>query len=253
MRRFLAGFVLFGLLVLPACSGGGKQGVLPLPTTPGAAPDGTATTEAPRPTLDPNLAYVATAQVPAVAVYDEPDQPEPSSTIRNPNPAYGTPRVFLVQEEKGDWIKVLLPTRPNGSAGWVRKSDVMIEHHDYRMMIELGAHRMVVYKGKDVFFEGPVGLGASSTPTPTGLFYTTELLIPPPDQPFYGAYAYGISGHSEVLNDFLGGDGQVGIHGTNDPSSVGRNVSNGCVRMTNENIIKLAETLPIGVPVEIKA
>ena len=44
----------------------------------------------------------------------------------------------------------------------------------------------------------------------------------------------------------------MGIHGTDDPSSLGRNVSHGCVRMSNEAITRLAKALPVGVPVEIR-
>jgi lipoprotein-anchoring transpeptidase ErfK/SrfK len=69
----------------------------------------------------------------------------------------------------------------------------------------------------------------------------------------YGPYAYPLSGYSEVLFSFGSGDGQMGIHGTNDPSSLGRSVSNGCIRMSNDAITKLARTLPVGVPVEVKA
>jgi hypothetical protein len=46
------------------------------------------------------------------------------------------------------------------------------------------------------------------------------------------------------------GDG-YGIHGTNNPSSIGRSVSHGCVRMRNEDIEKLFEMVPIGTPVFI--
>jgi lipoprotein-anchoring transpeptidase ErfK/SrfK len=61
-----------------------------------------------------------------------------------------------------------------------------------------------------------------------------------------------LSGYSNVLTDFAGGDGVVGIHGTNDPSTIGKDVSHGCIRMTNENITKLAKSLPLGVPVVIQ-
>jgi lipoprotein-anchoring transpeptidase ErfK/SrfK len=44
----------------------------------------------------------------------------------------------------------------------------------------------------------------------------------------------------------------MGIHGTDDPSSLGRSVSNGCIRMSNAAITKLAKTLPVGVPVDVK-
>jgi lipoprotein-anchoring transpeptidase ErfK/SrfK len=50
-----------------------------------------------------------------------------------------------------------------------------------------------------------------------------------------------------------GGTGVLGLHGTGDPSSLGTDVSNGCIRMSNSGITKLAQVLPIGTPVEIKA
>jgi lipoprotein-anchoring transpeptidase ErfK/SrfK len=78
------------------------------------------------------------------------------------------------------------------------------------------------------------------------------LLQPPDPNGVYGAFAYGLSGFSNVLTSFAGGEGVVGIHGTNDPSSIGKDVSAGCIRMSNEGIKKLAARLPLGVPVEIK-
>lgn len=46
------------------------------------------------------------------------------------------------------------------------------------------------------------------------------------------------------------GDG-YGIHGTNEPSSIGRSVSHGCVRLRNEDIEKLYDMVPVGTPVYI--
>ena len=97
----------------------------------------------------------------------------------------------------------------------------------------------------------PIGVGRGRTPTPGGLFYTVELYKSL--KPAYGPYAYGLSGYSEVLYDFAGGDGQFGIHGTSDASGLGSDVSNGCIRMSNAGITKLAGMLPIGVPVEVRA
>ena len=87
---------------------------------------------------------------------------------------------------------------------------------------------------------------ASVTPT-----YTKELLEPPNPNGAYGHYTYGLSGFSNVIFDFQGADGVIGIHGTNDPSSVGKDVSHGCLRITNDAIDMLAKRLPLGVPVEI--
>ncbi|GGP16087.1 L,D-transpeptidase family protein [Oceanobacillus neutriphilus] len=42
-----------------------------------------------------------------------------------------------------------------------------------------------------------------------------------------------------------------GIHGTNDPSSIGKAVSHGCIRMYNQDVEELAGIIPIGTPVFI--
>lgn len=42
-----------------------------------------------------------------------------------------------------------------------------------------------------------------------------------------------------------------GIHGTNDPSSIGKAVSKGCIRMHNKDVEELARIVPIGTPVLI--
>ena len=244
------------LVVLAAC--GGSDG-----PRPSAQPATTVTTaEAPTTVPEPTtttLGYetyeTAIAQVPRVPVYESPDSPQPARTFASPNPIFGGQaiRVFLVKEKQGDWLNVYLPARPNGSTGWIRKSDVDVEAHTYRMVVELGTRRLIAYDKTDVIFDEPIAVGNSATPSTTGLFYTTELIVPQ-GQPQYGPFAWGLSAYSEVLYDFGGGDGQMGIHGTNDPSSIGRAVSNGCIRLTNANITRLVEMLPVaGVPVEIRA
>ena len=68
----------------------------------------------------------------------------------------------------------------------------------------------------------------------------------------YGPFALGLSGYSEVLSEFGGGDGQIGIHGTDDPSTIGQAVSHGCIRVPNDVITRLNEVLPLGTPVVIE-
>ena len=63
-------------------------------------------------------------------------------------------------------------------------------------------------------------------------------------------FALGLSGHSDVLTEFGGGDGQIAIHGTNNPGDIGQDVSHGCVRIVNDAIERLS-TLPLGTPVVI--
>lgn len=251
-------------LVLAGCGGDGRPDAsAPAPTSTlpvTVAP----TTEAPTTTAPATPTWLsATAKVPSVDIYTSPVQPEPARTLENPQPDGAVtpgstiPLRMLVVEDRGDWLKVLLPIRPNGSSGWIRRSAVDLEEgHDYRILVELSAHRITVWKGGEVVLQEQVGVGASGrTPTAQGLFYTTELYpVLPSEQGAYGPFAYSLSGYSEVLFTFGGGTGVLGIHGTSDTSSLGRDVSNGCIRMSNSGITTLANTLPKwGVPVEIKA
>ena len=255
--RLAAGAAM--VLTLTAC--GGSGGGSAAPTTALAH---TTTAPAPAPTSTVPAAPVqpvAVAKGSTVEVFASPVQPEPAKVLDNPQPSGAAPGGFfdlrmLVVEQREGWVKVLLPLRPNGSNGWLRRSTVDLETHDYRAVVELGAHRITVWKGNDIVLAEPVGVGASGrTPTTKGLFYTTELYpVLPSQQAAYGPWAFALSGFSEVLQSFgEGGTGVLGLHGTGDPSSIGRDVSNGCIRMSNAGITKLADMLPLGTPVEITA
>jgi lipoprotein-anchoring transpeptidase ErfK/SrfK len=192
-----------------------------------------------------------------VAVYAERGDEEPAQTISNPLDAEGTPVapvVFLAEgfyDPDAAWVEVFLPVRPNGSTGWVRADDVTVAAHDFHIQVDLTEHRIEVTDGDEVVLEAPVGVGTSQTPTPGGVFYTRSLIRS--TNPAYGPYAYGLSGYSEVHETFGSGPGDIGIHGTDDDAAVGTDVSNGCIRLRNEDIELLAEILPLGVPVEILA
>jgi lipoprotein-anchoring transpeptidase ErfK/SrfK len=123
------------------------------------------------------------------------------------------------------------------------------------MVVELGAHRLTVRKGAAMILQTNIGVGKTKTPTPGGLYYIKELLKPTDPNTVYGPYAYGLSGFSNVLQTFAGGPGVVGVHGTNDPGGLGQDVSAGCIRMPNADIVRLVDEigLPLGVPVEIRA
>lgn len=48
-----------------------------------------------------------------------------------------------------------------------------------------------------------------------------------------------------------GHDTAIRIHGTTSPSSIGHAVSNGCIRMVNDHVIALFDTVPVGTPVTV--
>lgn len=51
------------------------------------------------------------------------------------------------------------------------------------------------------------------------------------------------------LFDADGRDTYLRIHGTNQPQTIGRSVSNGCARLTNEHIIDLYDRVPVNIRV----
>lgn len=163
------------------------------------------------------------------------------------------PLVFLVDGRRGDWLRVYVPRRPNGRKGWVRRRDVALSSTRYRVKIDVARRRLTVRRGRRTIVRERIGTGAALTPTPGGRYFVTDLLRQPDPKGMYGPYVLGLSGYSPVVTDFNGGDGQLGIHGTNDPASIGAAVSHGCIRIRNRTIKRLSRMLPLGTPVTIEA
>ena len=165
--------------------------------------------------------------------------------------AFGSPRALLVDRDEGAWLHVLLPTRPNGGSGWIRRSDVELREIDTEVHVDLAARRLTVTQGGREVLSTAVAVGSPKVPTPVGHFFVVDELDTGNVASAYGPYAFGLSAHSDVLTEFGGGDGQVAIHGTNDPASIGHDVSHGCIRVPNDIAVRLAGLLSLGTPVEI--
>jgi len=224
---------------------------------PKLAPKTSPSTPATTVSLQPGYSLIAQAVVPTVGIYDDPSALAPAKTVPHPwllndEPDKQIPQVFLVEKQRPDgWLRVLLPERPNGSTGWIRQSDVQLTPNPYHLEVSLGAHKIAVFEGTNTIYEGSVAIGARDTPTPPGKYYTRVLIQAPDPNTVYGPYAYGLSAHSDVLTEFNGGDAEVGVHGNNDASVLGKSVTHGCIRMDNDEIVKLSKVLPLGTPVDI--
>jgi len=167
------------------------------------------------------------------------------------NNSLGSRTTLLVTAEQGDFVQVSLPTRPNGSTGWVRTDDVELRSTQLAITVDRASHRLTVTNGGEQVIETSVAIGTTENPTPAGNFYVTDLVQTDDANGAYGPFALGLSGHSETLSEFGGGDGQIAIHGTNDSSSIGNSVSHGCVRVPNDVVNQLAKVIPLGAPVTV--
>jgi lipoprotein-anchoring transpeptidase ErfK/SrfK len=187
-----------------------------------------------------------------IAVYETPTATKPLTTLKNPVRGK-IPLVFVAEGKTPNRLLVQLPIRPNGSRGWIDITKVSLAAHEYRIDVSLSTFELVARNGDDIILKASVGVGRDNVPSPNGTYYITELLKPPAANSVYGTYAYGLSGFSEVLQEFNGGNGQVGLHGTDDPSSIGGKASSGCIRLNNADIEKLVPIIPLGTPVLISA
>ena len=194
---------------------------------------------------------VATAATSEIVAYVEPGGEDPVSRLANPIPS-GSPLVFeVISAHVNGWHEVKLPIRPNGSTGWIKAEDVTLASNPWRLEISVADHQLRVFREGRLTIDSPVAIGTGATPTPIGSFYLTELLQPTDPSGPYGTFAFGLSGFSETLMEFNGGEGVIGIHGTNDPGSLGTDVSHGCIRIENSVIDEMATFLPLGTPVLI--
>jgi hypothetical protein len=170
----------------------------------------------------------------------------------------GVPTVFGVlgarygRDCSPDWYRVQLPLKPNGAVGWVRAADVGVAQLHTRIVVDVSARKLTFLKDGKPVLTTPVAVGAPSTPTPTGRYYVNQRLIPSNTAGPFGPAALGVSAFSNVLTGWTQG-GPIAIHGTNDPSSIGHSVSNGCIRVQNDVLRRLFKQALAGTPVIIRA
>jgi lipoprotein-anchoring transpeptidase ErfK/SrfK len=197
------------------------------------------------------ISQVVHVRVRKIAVYESPIARRPMLRLGKRD-SRGTQRAFLVRSTWEDWVRVYLPTRPNGSVGWVKRRAVKLYRNRYRVVVSLRTHKLQLWKERKLVASYPVAVGTRSTPTPRGVFYVVELLKPRSPRGAYGPYSFGLSAHSNVLKRFAGGDGRVGLHGTNQPGLIGSNISHGCIRLKNAPVRRLAKILPLGTPILVR-
>ncbi|CAN5799857.1 hypothetical protein BH10ACT1_BH10ACT1_11240 [soil metagenome] len=201
----------------------------------------------------PTSFLVADAAGPSVSLFQAPDLPYAERpTMANPTHE-GLPVVFVVLEQAGPWMKVRVSSRPNNLVLWVQSSEVTLRRVPNRVLVEVGAHRVTVFHGDTVLLQETVAVGSTATPTPLGNFFVDGIVKLSYDTGPYGAYQVSVAGFSDVLHSFGGGVGQIALHGTNHPDLLGQNVSNGCVRMDNDAITRMAQLAPLGTPVDVVA
>jgi lipoprotein-anchoring transpeptidase ErfK/SrfK len=119
-----------------------------------------------------------------------------------------------------------------------------------RIVVSIPDRKLALIESGRVLKVFPTAVGSPRTPSPTGSFqivkrvvnpawYTKGKIVPPGKANPLGTRWLGLSAQG------------YGIHGTNSPSSIGANVSHGCIRMRNRDVEELFALVSIGDSVDL--
>lgn len=121
-----------------------------------------------------------------------------------------------------------VPAGPNPLAG-----------KQLHIVIDAGLRRLFLYADGELYRSWPVAVGTRDTPTPIGHWTIRNKAL------WGGAFG---ARWMQLSIPW----GTYGIHGTNNPGSIGSRASHGCVRMYNRDVVELYSLVQVGTPVDIR-
>ena len=150
----------------------------------------------------------------------------------------------------GRYGRVPVPYAATHRQGWIDLRGLKRTRTGVRVNVDLSRHLVVARRRGHVVLRTHAATGSPVTPTPRGRYFVTDRVA------FwrgsvYGSFAFGISGVQSHLPLGWSGGNQLAIHGTNEPWSIGRSVSAGCLRVSEKALRKLKLLLRLGTPVVI--
>jgi hypothetical protein len=146
------------------------------------------------------------------------------------------------------WLEVLLPSRPNSSAGWV--TDIALDRAvtPYLIRVHLRSLNMELFKGGQRLGGWTVGIGKQSAPTPAGRTFLLGSFSDTAQR--YSPVILPLGTHSPTLDSFGGGPGTVAIHTWPTANVFGTRSSDGCIRVPRDALNQLTQ-VPLGTLVLI--
>jgi hypothetical protein len=145
------------------------------------------------------------------------------------------------------WLRARLP---GGALGWLpRRALGGYTTVTTRFVVDRRRLTATLHRDERRVFTARVAIGRASAPTPAGRFFVRDRLEHYRSA-MYGPLAFGTSALAPGVTDWPSG-GFVGIHGTDRPELVPGRVSHGCIRMRNDDILRLGRLMPVGTPVTV--
>lgn len=145
--------------------------------------------------------------------------------------------------QRDGWTRVLLPSKPNGSTGWLRSAHLTRKYTPYLIRVHLSSMRLeLLFEGRELN-SWTIGTGKPDTPTPIGRTFILGSIVDPNQR--YSPIILPLGAHSDTLDTFGGGPGTVAIHTWPTTDVLGTASSNGCIRVPQEALNQLTR-VPLG-------
>ncbi|RLL45466.1 L,D-transpeptidase [Oceanobacillus piezotolerans] len=157
---------------------------------------------------------------------------KPGETLNQIARDYRTPIATIIRANPNINPNLIYPGQFIGIPGFPDPSTL-----PYHIDISTNNKRLRLLRNGVLQKQYPIAVGRILHQTPVGTFIVINKALNP-GGPF-GTMWMSLSKEN------------YGIHGTNDPSSIGKAVSRGCIRMHNQDVEELARTIPIGTRVNI--
>jgi lipoprotein-anchoring transpeptidase ErfK/SrfK len=155
-----------------------------------------------------------------------------------------------VTANHGRWGQVVIPYTWPRRDGWIPLRGLRRSQTHVEVQVDLSRHWVTVTKFGKTLFGVRGATGTPTSPTPTGHYFVTDRIPFSAGGPL-GSFAFGISGIQPRLPAGWSGGNQLAIHGTSDPSSIGRSASAGCIRVSERTLHRLLPLLKLGTPIVI--
>lgn len=121
-----------------------------------------------------------------------------------------------------------------------------------RLIVNIPARKIALVEDGKVVKVYPVAVGKQTTPSPNGVFHIASHVVNPTYTHSGKVVAPGPRNPVGTRWMSLGYKG-YGLHGTNEPGSIGHAASHGCIRMRNHDVEELFELVRVGDEVDLVA
>lgn len=172
------------------------------------------------------------------------------------------PGMDLEKLKIGDTVKVpnVLPFKIEDlTEGFIPKNPA---HANRKIYIDTKERFLLIYDDKQLVAEFPITPGSSTLPAPLGLWKIVGIATLPVFRHDEGVLNHGVKSttffnlppgpNNPVGVLWMGlSKPHVGVHGTNNPETIGRAASHGCIRTANWDAARIKDLVSTGTPVSI--